>query len=268
VPTSGSYAAVSGPRPGAGIAPAARRLSPAAVRDLLLAGLTVSSGAIDAISFLALGKIFTAFMTGNLVFLGLGVADASQSDLSRVLIALAGFAAGVFMATRIVEASRDSGVWPRGVTVALGVTLMLQAAFLALWVATNGLPGSGSGDVMTAIMALAMGLQSGAILTLGVRGVFTTAATATAIFLFRDLAAPSGSATVERARLAGELGALVAGATAGALLLVHARTYVPVLPLVTTALVIATASISLHGRTGAGPAKLEPSRAIRAGETG
>jgi len=41
------------------------------VRDRLLYALTVSSGAIDAISFIALGKVFTAFMTGNIAFLGL-----------------------------------------------------------------------------------------------------------------------------------------------------------------------------------------------------
>jgi uncharacterized membrane protein YoaK (UPF0700 family) len=44
------------------------------IRDWLLFALTVSSGAVDAISFLALGKVFTAFMTGNLAFLGMGIA--------------------------------------------------------------------------------------------------------------------------------------------------------------------------------------------------
>jgi uncharacterized membrane protein YoaK (UPF0700 family) len=39
--------------------------------DLLLSALTVSSGAVDAISFLGIGKVFTAFMTGNIVFLDL-----------------------------------------------------------------------------------------------------------------------------------------------------------------------------------------------------
>ena len=225
-------------------------MTDATVRDLRLMALTFSSGAIDAMSFLALGKIFTAFMTGNLVFLGLGLADAGESDLLRALIALTAFAAGIFAATRVIEASRGSDVWPRGATVALGVVGGLQAIFLALWLATGGLPGSGSGDVLTAIMALAMGLQSGAILALGVRGVYTTAQTATMMFLFRDVAARSGSAASERARLAGVLAALVAGVTAGGLLLVHARTYAPVLPLVTTALVIATASIALSPKAG------------------
>jgi uncharacterized membrane protein YoaK (UPF0700 family) len=232
--------------------------SPAAARDVLLIGLTMSSGAIDAISFLALGKIFTAFMTGNLVFLGLGVADPGATDVARVLVSLAAFATGIFVATRIVRSSRGSGVWPAGVTAALGVALLLEAAFVALWMATSGLPGPGSGDILTAQMAMAMGLQSGAVLALGVQGVFTTAATATVMFLFRDLAAGSGSRATEAARLAGVLVALIAGAAAGGLLLVHARTFAPVLPLVVTALVIATASLRLHGRSTRTPARVEP----------
>jgi uncharacterized membrane protein YoaK (UPF0700 family) len=232
------------------VASAARGLSPAGIRDVLLTGLTLSSGAIDAISFLALGKVFTAFMTGNVVFLGLGVADAGGPDVVRVLIAVATFAAGVFVATRIVGASRGSGVWPRRVSVTLGLAMVAQAVFLAVWTATSGRPGTGSGDALTGLMALAMGLQSGAVMPLAVEGVFTTAATATVMFLMRDVAAGSGSAAAERARLAAVLGALFAGATAGGLLLVHARAYAPVLPLVTTALVIATASMALPAGTG------------------
>jgi uncharacterized membrane protein YoaK (UPF0700 family) len=248
-----------------------RRVSPAAVRDLLLVGLTVSSGAIDAISFLALGKVFTAFMTGNFVFLGLGVAGAGGPDVLRVLVAIGAFAAGVLVATRIVEGSTESGVWPRRVSVALGVAMLLQAAFLAVWAATSGHPGTGSGDLLTGLMALAMGTQSGAVMGLAVKGVFTTAATATAILLMRDVATWSASASerartdsprpnaapAEHARLVGVLAGLLAGATAGGLLLVHARTYAPALPLVVTAVVIATASIALHGRIDTGTTDIE-----------
>jgi uncharacterized membrane protein YoaK (UPF0700 family) len=236
-----------------GAAPRARRLSPAAIRDLLLVGLTFSSGAIDAISFLALGKVFTAFMTGNVVFLGLGVAGAGGPDEVRVLIAIAAFAAGVFVATRIVATAKGSGLWPRRVSVALGVVMVLQAVFLALWVATSGRPGTGSGHVLTGLMALAMGTQSGAVMALAVEGVFTTAATATVMFLMRDAAAPGGSGDVERGRLAAVLAALFAGATAGGLLLAHARAYAPILPLAATAAVVATASVALvrhHGGPG------------------
>ena len=58
------------------------------IRDLLLKALTVSSGAIDAISFLALGKVFTAFMTGNIVFLGLRVAGAVGPGTVAIIVSM------------------------------------------------------------------------------------------------------------------------------------------------------------------------------------
>jgi uncharacterized membrane protein YoaK (UPF0700 family) len=232
-----------------GIAPLLTR---ATVRDVLLMALTVSSGAVDAISFIALGKVFTAFMTGNLVFLGLGAADAfgpGGPDILRVGAALVAFSAGVFLSTRVVLASNQSGLWPRGVTITLGGAVVAQAGFLAGWVVVSGHPSAGFGTWLAAIAALAMGLQSGAVLSLGVTGVFTTAATATVMFLTKDAARPASLA--EPARLAGVLISLVAGATAGGLLLVHARTYAPVLPPVLTLLVVAAASLALGRRPAA-----------------
>src|SRR3981189_2120185 len=94
------------------------------VRDLLLNALTVSSGAVDAISFLALGKVFSAFMTGNIAFLGLRVAGAGGPGVVAVVASMAAFAAGVYLSTRIVKVSGGTGIWPRPVTVALGVSLI------------------------------------------------------------------------------------------------------------------------------------------------
>ena len=91
------------------------------IRDLLLNALTVSSGAIDAISFLALGKVFSAFMTGNIAFLGLRVAGAGGPGVVAIFTSMGAFAAGVYLSTRIVKRSADSGIWPQRVTVALGV---------------------------------------------------------------------------------------------------------------------------------------------------
>src|SRR6266403_5290013 len=75
------------------------------VRDLLLNALTVSSGAVDAISFLALGKVFTAFMTGNIAFLGLRVAGAAAPGAVAILVSMATFTVGVFLSTLIVKPS-------------------------------------------------------------------------------------------------------------------------------------------------------------------
>jgi uncharacterized membrane protein YoaK (UPF0700 family) len=220
------------------------RLAPATVRDVLLASLAVSSGAVDAISWLALGKVFSAFMTGNIVFLALSVTGAGGPSVAQVAVSLAAFAAGVLLAVRIVKASRGAGVWPRRVSLALGVSALAQAAFLAGWLATSGQPSTGAARVLIGLSALAMGVQSGAVMSLGIPGVFTTAATATLIDLVSDVAGWSRSASEQR-RFAGVLAGLFAGAAAGAVLVVHAPDYAPVLPLIATVLVIAAASIAL-----------------------
>jgi len=134
------------------------------------------------------------------------------------------------------------------VTGALCVGLAAQTAFFVLWAVTSGRPGTASGDALAALSALAMGLQSAAVMSLALTGVFTTAATATVIFVMRDLADRAGTQAAERARLAGVPVALCAGAAAGGLLLEHARAYAPLVPLAATALVIATASIAFRAR--------------------
>src|SRR6267143_1119757 len=83
------------------------------VRDLLLNALTVSSGAVDAISFLALGKVFSAFMTGNIAFLGLRVAGSPAPGAVAIVSSMAAFAVGVYLSTRIVNPSEGSGMWPQ-----------------------------------------------------------------------------------------------------------------------------------------------------------
>jgi uncharacterized membrane protein YoaK (UPF0700 family) len=223
------------------IAPASpRRLSPTRVRDLVLVGLAVSSGAVDAISYLALDKVFTAFMTGNIVFLGLRVGHADIQDLLRVCVALVAFAAGSFLAIKVVSPTMSSSMWPRRVSVALGIGALLQLVFLVVWIACSGRPATGTGHLLTGISAVAMGVQTGAIVSLGLRAVFTTAVTATVVNLMGDFAGWPLT-TRERGRFAGVLIGIVAGAAAGTALLSATRTFAPVLPLVVSLLAIAIA---------------------------
>jgi uncharacterized membrane protein YoaK (UPF0700 family) len=221
------------------------------IRDVLLVALTVSTGAIDAVSWLGLGKVFSAFMTGNLVFLGLGAAGADAPSPVRVLCAVLAFGVGAFAGARLVRATSGAwgtiartsrgSTWPRGVTVTLGTAVLLEAAFLVGWAAVAGHPSSAYGDVLIAVSALAMGVQTAAVFSLGVRAVFTTAVTATWAVLMGDVASWS-STREERRRLASVLIGLIAGATAGGLLVLHARSWAPALPLVLTGLVVAVAA--------------------------
>jgi uncharacterized membrane protein YoaK (UPF0700 family) len=233
-----------------------RELRYARARNWLLDGLTLSSGAVDAISFLGLGKVFTAFMTGNVAFLGMAI--ASQTGVSAygvtppralsVLASLAGFMVGVFIGTRIVASKKPAAHdrkqtaaawWPHATTVALGVSLLAHLCFAAIWYATDARPGDTAIPVLLAVWAVAMGLQSAAVRKLDLGGIFTTAATGTVIVLASDLVNFRATAA-ERRRARGVLISLVIGATAGGLLLIHAPVYAPMFSLVVTAFVVAT----------------------------
>jgi uncharacterized membrane protein YoaK (UPF0700 family) len=214
------------------------------VRDRLLDALTISSGAVDAISFLAFGRVFTAFMTGNIVFLGLHVGGAPAPSALALVAALVSFGLGVFVSTRIVAGPASAGVWPHRVTVALATSLVAHAGFLVIWLVGRGEPSAQAIVALLVVWGFAMGIQSAAVRALHVDGVFTTAATATVIFLAGDFA--NWPATgVERRRLLTILVSLFIGATAGALLFTRMPMYAPLLPFAITAAVVATAAFGL-----------------------
>jgi uncharacterized membrane protein YoaK (UPF0700 family) len=216
------------------------------LREGFLMIMTVSSGAADAICFLALGKVFSAFMTGNLVFLGIGAVNGFKPggpNLVRVVIGIAAFSVGVFVATRVIRHARRSRVAARGLSWTLGAILVTQVAFAAGWIAVSGHPSLTFTTVLVGIEAVAMGMQSGAIGSLGVKAVFTTAATATLINLAREAADRRVSDT-DPARLLRILVSLIAGAAAGAVLLVNARTDAALVPVLATALAIGVHAVA------------------------
>src|ERR1700692_1423053 len=97
------------------------RLSWTAQRDLNLLGLTWSAGFVDAISFLGLGNVFTANMTGNTILLGIALGRGDIPGAFRSLISLAGFCLGATVGALIVLRSDRPVVWPRSVTYALAL---------------------------------------------------------------------------------------------------------------------------------------------------
>ena len=51
--------------------------------------LTITSGAVNAVSFLALGKVFSSVITGNLVLLGVAATTHSSVEAIHAGVALA-----------------------------------------------------------------------------------------------------------------------------------------------------------------------------------
>jgi uncharacterized membrane protein YoaK (UPF0700 family) len=233
---------------------AQKRRATVVVRNRLLVGLSFSTGVVDMICFLAFGKVFAAFMTGNIVFLGLGavssLGDVDSSlgpDVVRVLVALLGFAAGVLFSAKLVTPLKDGAVevWPRRVSIALAIVAAAQAVFLILWLAIAGHPSTVIGDVLIGIFSVAMGIQMDAVRSLHVPEISTTAATATLVSFVNDLAHWSKSSPEDRWLRPRILVAMVVGAAVGALVLVHARLYAPIIPLVATVTVILVALVAL-----------------------
>ena len=70
---------------------------------LLLLVLTLTTGVLDAVSLLGLGRIFVANMTGNVLIVGFAIAGAPGFSLAASVAALVGFLLAVFVGRRPVE---------------------------------------------------------------------------------------------------------------------------------------------------------------------
>src|SRR6266571_3130867 len=71
--------------------------------------LTFVTGIVDTVSVLGFGRVFTANMTGNVVFLGFAVAGVSEFSIARSLTALAAFLAGAILGGRLGSRTAEPG---------------------------------------------------------------------------------------------------------------------------------------------------------------
>ena len=202
------------------------------IRDGLLAVLAFAAGSIDVLSWLAVGKVFSAFMTGNVVFLAAGL-FSHQSTLSlHAAVALVAFGVGAWATALVTRREEPSVLWPARVTAGLIACAVVQVVFWIVWLAVGGRPGS-TVMVLLGIMAFGMGIQTASAAALGVHAVYTTAVTATWTVLMGDAAHWSETRT-ERRRLTLVLGGTLLGALVGSLLLAHLRLWMPLLPALIT----------------------------------
>ena len=183
---------------------------------VLLLVLTAATGVIDAVSILALGRVFVANMTGNVVFLGMALARAPGFSLTASLAALAGFLGGALAGGAVLR--RHSGHRGRLLRDVGAGELVLLAAALVLTVVT---PATGAVTAVVAgLLAIAMGLQNTAARKLAVPDLTTTVLTMTLTGIAADIGGRAGAATIVRRLLA--VLTMFAGAIVGTLLVLHA----------------------------------------------
>src|SRR5271169_6665753 len=175
---------------------------------VVLLVMTAATGIVDAVSYLALGHVFTANMTGNIVLMGFRLGGASGVSLSRSVIALFCFMLGAVMGGRMgrrlnTRQSRISGLLAEAALLFIAAGISSNAAML---------------DGVVASMALAMGLRTAVVRKLGVADLTTTVLTLTIAGLAADSALAGDSNPRWRRRCAGIV-SMLAGAAAGAALL-------------------------------------------------
>jgi uncharacterized membrane protein YoaK (UPF0700 family) len=233
---------------GAGAAVAPMWPDPATrTRDLLLIGLTVASGVVDAVSYLGLGRIFTANMTGNIVFLALAVGDRSLVTALYSVGALLGFAVGAMFAGQVLGRTRPPGPWPRRVTWLLGGELVCVVAFAAGWAVVGGRPTGLVPYALIGLSSFGMGIQNAAARHLAVPGLTTTVVTTALTGFMVDLPA-LGMSGPTQGRAAIAVVVLFSGAAIGAAVLDAARSVPPFLTVAIVLVVLVVAQTRLGGR--------------------
>jgi uncharacterized membrane protein YoaK (UPF0700 family) len=171
---------------------------------------------IDAVSYLGLGHVFSANMTGNVVLLGFGIAGTGQLPVLSPIIAGAAFLLGAGLSSRLLAGRSPLSAFPRA--LGLEIALLFIAAILAaaVDVHTNAF----SGDAIIAILAVAMGTRNAAVRRLGVPDLTTTVLTMTLTGLAADSRLAGGSGRGRLRRVAA-VAAMLLGAIIGALLVKH-----------------------------------------------
>jgi uncharacterized membrane protein YoaK (UPF0700 family) len=182
----------------------------------LLLVLTGVTGLIDAVSYLRLGHVFVANMTGNVVFLGLSLYPGAGVSAAASATAIVAFLAGALLGGRL--ATSLEGRPRRWLVVSFTVQAVILAA-MAVATAFDALPYQGHATLFTIVpLALAFGLQNATVRRLAVRDLTTTVLTQTLTGLAADSVLAGGQGQKPHRRLWSVV-TMLAGAAVGALLL-------------------------------------------------
>ena len=184
----------------------------------MMVALTLVTGVVDATSYLELGHVFVANMTGNVVFLGFALAGAHGLSAASSLIALGAFLLGALAGGRL--GARRAGHRGHLLRAACAVQAPLLALALALaLVAGEPLHTAGRyGLIVT--MALAMGVQNATAQRLAVPELTTTVLTRTLTGVVSEASVVGGEGA-KLGRRAVAVTAMLLGAVTGALLVLH-----------------------------------------------
>ena len=186
-----------------------------------LLGMTAVTGLVDAVSFLSLGHVFTANMTGNIVLLAFASTRIPQVSLAGSITALLGFLAGAAAGGRIMAgASAGAQLRAASSVFALEIVFLVGATLAALGYSVVSSPHFLRLYAMIAFTAIAMGMRNAAVRKLAVPDLTTTVLTLTITGLAADSSLAHGTNPRLQWRIAAVV-AMFAGAALGSITLRH-----------------------------------------------
>jgi uncharacterized membrane protein YoaK (UPF0700 family) len=198
--------------------------------------LTFVTGVVDAGSYSAMGHVFTANMTGNIVFLGFAFGGVPGMSIGRSVSVLGFGLTGGVLAGKLdsLLGKRRRNMW---LAAALAIeTLLLFGARTVSWYfkARGGqhIPAALYGVI--AFTALGMGLRNGTVRRRAVPELTTTVLTFTVAALAFDSSLTTGSNPRWRRRVRSVL-LMLSGAFIGVQLLKHSLALLPGVSAVLTA---------------------------------
>jgi uncharacterized membrane protein YoaK (UPF0700 family) len=209
------------------------------LRPLMI--LTTTTGVVDAISFVGLGRVFTANMTGNVVFLGFALGGAEALSIQRSLAALTAFAIGAMVAG-LVTNRPVIRTQKRQLAFGAGTEAALLAVAAAIAVGQTPPLSSSLAYALIVLTALAMGVRNAVVRKLGVADLTTTVLTLTITGLAGDAPFVGGQGT-RSGRKALSIVLMLIGALIGTMLFLNWGFTVPLALSAVLASTVAVATV-------------------------
>lgn len=206
----------------------------------LLVAMTLVTGLVDAFSYLVLGHVFVANMTGNVLFIAFALAGAQGFSIASSLIALGAFAVGSLAGG--ILGSRLGGHRGRLLWTATEIQALLLGLAAGLSILAGSPVPAGSGYALIVALGVSMGLQNATARKLAVPDLTTTVLTLTLTGMVADSRLAGGDGSKAGRRLVSVL-AMFVGALVGVLTILYVSV---IYPLLLAFVVIAL--VSLTGR--------------------
>ena len=199
--------------------------------------ISATCGLVDAVCFLALGGVFAEMMTGNLLLMALSIGTGSAlGESARYIPAILAFSLGALVGGRLLRGPQK--LQERRIGFAVEWLVIVAATALASVAKPDA--HNLAGQIVVAMLALAMGIQNAMVRVHGVPDIATNVMTVTFTGIIAN-STPAGGTNRNWRRRVTSVGLFIASAAVGGLLLQFGTVW----PLVLTSLVFSLAIIPL-----------------------